>query len=289
MNQGVVIRMRRSKVFKTVVYHFIIASIGFLMIYPILWTIASSLKPEDEIFRNSSSLIPSFLKWENYAQGWEGFGEITFTTFFLNSTFVTTMVVIGTIFSSSLVAFGFARVKFRFRTPLFICLLATLMLPQQVTLIPQYILFHSLGWVNTFLPLIVPAFVGGIPFFIFLMIQFIRGIPRELDEAAYMDGCSTLGIFWRIVLPLTTPAMATVAVFSFYWTWDDFMTPLIYLNDTHLFTVALGLQMFSDPSSITAWGPMLAMSIASIVPQLLVFLFFQKYLVEGITAGSVKG
>ncbi|MDC3416020.1 carbohydrate ABC transporter permease [Aquibacillus salsiterrae] len=281
--------MKKSKSARTVIYHSSIIALGFLMIYPILWTIASSLKPENEIFRNSSSLIPSFLKWENYAAGWEGFGGLTFGTFFLNSTFVTTMVVIGTLFSSTLVAFGFARVNFRFRTPLFVCMLITLMLPQQVTLIPQYILFHKLGWVNTYLPLIVPSFIGGIPFFIFLMVQFIRGIPRELDEAAYMDGASTFGIFWRIILPLTTPALATVAIFSFYWTWDDFMTPLVYLNDTKLYTVALGLQMFTDPSALSAWGPMFAMSVVSILPQLLVFLFFQKYLVEGITAGSVKG
>ncbi|PWU70148.1 carbohydrate ABC transporter permease [Gracilibacillus dipsosauri] len=274
---------------KTVIYHGSIWGLGLLMIYPILWTIASSLKPESEIFRNAASLIPSEIRWDNYLKGWEGFGDLSFATFFVNSTFVTTLVVIGTLFSSTLVAFGFARVNFRFRTPLFVCMIITLMLPQQITLIPQYILFHNIGWVNTYLPLIVPAFIGGVPFFIFLMIQFIRGIPRELDEAAYMDGCSTFGIFWRVVLPLTIPALATVAIFSFYWTWDDFMTPLVYLNDTKLYTVALGLQMFSDPSSVSAWGPMFAMSVASIIPQLLVFLFFQKYLVEGITAGGVKG
>ncbi|MBO0993178.1 carbohydrate ABC transporter permease [Bacillus sp. SD088] len=281
--------MRRNKTFKTWIYHGGILLLGLLMIYPILWTIASSLKPESEIFRNAVSLIPSEWKWENYVTGWKGFGNLSFSTFFLNSTFVTTMVVIGTLFSSTLVAFGFARLKFRFRTPLFVCMIITLMLPSQVTLIPQYILFHNLGWVNTYLPLIVPAFIGGTPFFIFLMIQFIRGIPRELDEAAYMDGATTFGIFWRVILPLTIPALATVAIFSFYWTWDDFMTPLVYLNDTKLYTVALGLQLFSDPSSVSAWGPMFAMSVASIVPQLLIFLFFQKYLVEGITAGGVKG
>ncbi|WP_066191538.1 carbohydrate ABC transporter permease [Gracilibacillus timonensis] len=281
--------MMHRKSRKTIIYHGAIWVLGLFMIYPILWTIASALKPEDEIFRNSASLIPSMIKWENFSQGWQGFGGLSFTTFFMNSSFVTLMVVLGTLISSSLVAFGFARVNFRFRTALFVCMIITLMLPQQVTLIPQYILFHNLGWVNTFLPLIVPAFVGGTPFFIFLLIQFIRGIPRELDEAAYMDGCSAFGIFWRVVLPLTMPALATVAIFSFYWTWDDFMTPLIYLNDTALYTVSLGLQMFSDPSSVSAWGPMFAMSVASIVPQLLIFLFFQKYLVEGITAGGVKG
>jgi len=269
-------------------FHGFVILFGIAMIYPILWTFASSLKPENDIFTKSASLIPSELKWDNYLKGWDGFGDITFGTFFLNSTFVTILVVIGTLFSSTLVAFGFARLQFKFKNILFICLLATLMLPSQVTLIPQYILFHKLGWVNTFFPLIVPAFIGGVPFFIFLMVQFIRGIPRELDEAATIDGCSTFGIFWNIVLPLTKPALATVSIFSFYWTWDDFMTPLIYLNDTKLFTVSLGLRLFSDPSAITAWGPLFAMSIASLIPTFLIFLFFQKYLVEGMATTGLK-
>jgi multiple sugar transport system permease protein len=274
---------------RSALYHFLVVAFGIIMIYPILWTVASSLKPENEIFKDSASLIPSFFNWKNYAKGWDGFGTFGFDTFFLNSTFVTLMVVLGTLFSSTLVAFGFARLKFHFQSLLFACLLATIMLPMQVTLIPQYILFHKLGWVNTYLPLIVPSFIGGIPFFIFLMIQFIRGVPRELDQAAVIDGCTTFGIFWRIILPLTKPALATVAIFSFYWTWDDFMTPLIYLNSTKLFTVSLGLKMFSDPSSVTAWGPLFAMSTLSLLPQFLVFLFFQKYLVEGLATSGIKG
>lgn len=269
-------------------FHFFIIGFGLVMLYPILWTIVSSLKPEAEIFKNSASLIPSVLEWKNYLLGWQGFGNITFTTFFKNSAFVTMLVLIGTLFSSALVSFGFARLKFRFKSILFVCLIATLLLPSQVTLIPQYILFHKLGWVNTYYPLIVPAFIGGTPFFIFLMIQFIKGIPRELDEAAIIDGCSTFGLFWRIILPLTKPALATVAIFSFYWTWDDFMTPLIYLNDPNLFTVSLGLRLFSDPNSVTAWGPLFAMSFLSLVPTFMIFLFFQKYLVEGISTTGIK-
>lgn len=274
---------------KTVTYHVFVFILGVIMIYPLLWTLASSLKPENEIFKNSASLLPSSLQWENYANGWRGFGNIGFDVFFLNSIFITILVVLGAIFSSTLVAFGFARTRFPFKSLLFACLLVTIMLPVQVTLIPQYILFHQFGWVNTFLPLIVPAFVGGFPFFIFLLIQFIRGVPRELDQAAVIDGCSTFGIFWRVVLPLMKPALATVAIFSFYWTWDDFMTPLIYLNDTRLFTVSLGLRMFSDPSSITSWGSLFAMSVLSLIPQLIVFLFFQKYLVQGLATTGIKG
>ncbi|KKI93159.1 ABC transporter permease [Bacillus sp. SA1-12] len=270
------------------IFHFFTIAIGFAMLYPILWTLASSLKPESEVFKNAASLIPSVLKWENFVKGWEGFGDITFGSFFVNSAFVTSLVVIGTIFSSSLVAFGFARLDFKFKRILFICLLGTIMLPTQVTLIPQYILFHKLGWVNTYNPLTLPAFFGGSAFFIFLMIQFIKGIPKELDEAAVIDGCSTFGIFYRIILPLMKPTLATVAIFSFYWTWDDFMGPLIYLNDPNLFTVSLGLRLFSDPSSVTEWGPLFAMSIVSLLPVFIIFLFFQKYLVEGISTTGLK-
>ncbi|WP_299094846.1 carbohydrate ABC transporter permease [uncultured Metabacillus sp.] len=273
---------------RSFIFHFFTIGIGFAMLYPILWTLASSLKPESEVFKNAASLLPSVLKWENYVKGWEGFGGITFGSFFFNSAFVTLLVVVGTLFSSSLVAFGFARLDFKLKRILFICLLGTIMLPTQVTLIPQYILFHKLGWVNTYNPLTLPAFLGGSAFFIFLMIQFIKGIPRELDEAAVIDGCSTFGIFFRIILPLMKPTLATVAIFSFYWTWDDFMGPLIYLNDPNLFTVSLGLRLFSDPSSVTEWGPLFAMSIVSLLPVFIIFLFFQKYLVEGISTTGLK-
>jgi multiple sugar transport system permease protein len=279
----------KTSALRSISFHFFVILMGLFMIYPILWTLASSFKPESEIFIHAASLLPSSLEWANYAQGWKGFGQIGFDTFFKNSAYVTMMVVIGTLFSSTLVSFGFARQTFVLRNFLFACLMISMMLPHQVTLIPQYILFQKLGWVNTYSPLIVPAFIGGTPFFIFLMIQFIRGIPRELDEAAVIDGCSPYGVFWRIILPLCKPALVTTAIFSFYWTWDDFMGPLIYLNDVKLHTVSLGLRMFADPSSVTAWGPMFAMSILSLLPQFVVFLFFQKYLVQGITTTGLKG
>jgi multiple sugar transport system permease protein len=275
--------------FNSVIYHLFVALFGFAMLYPILWTLASSLKPNSEVFGNPTSLIPSEFVWSNYTEGWKGFGGYTFGHFFANSGIITGLVVIGAIFSSTFVAFGFARLKFRMRRFLFACLIITMMLPSQVTLIPQYVLFHKLGWVNTFLPLVVPSFIGGSPFFIFLIIQFIRGIPKELDQAAVIDGTSTFGLFWRIILPLMKPAMATVAIFSFYWTWEDFMGPLIYLNETKLFTVSLGLQMFSDPSAVTQWGSLFAMSILSLVPVFIIFLLFQKYLVQGIATTGLKG
>jgi multiple sugar transport system permease protein len=248
------------------------------MIYPILWILASSLKTENEIFKQTLSVIPSSFKWDNFSN-----------VFFRNSIIIAVAVIIGTLFSSTLTAFGFGRMKFPFKSLLFTCMLITMMLPSQVMLIPQYILFHKLGWVDTFLPLIVPAFLGGNAFFIFLLVQFIRGIPQELDDAATIDGCSKLGVFIRIMLPLMKGAITTVLIFAFLWTWEDFMGPLIYLNDTSLYTVTRGLQLFSDPQSITAWGPLLAMSALSLIPPLVVFLMFQKNIVEGIATTGLKG
>jgi multiple sugar transport system permease protein len=270
-------------------YHLFIIGFGLLMIYPILWMLASSLKPGSEIFTNVASLIPSRLLWENYVVGWKGTGRITFSTFFANSTFITLCVMLGCLLSASLVGFGFARIQFKFRTVLFSCLLISMMLPGQVTLIPQYILFQKMGWVNTYYPLIVPSFIGGTPFFIFLMVQFYRGIPRELDDAAVIDGCTIFGVWRRIVLPLCKPALTTVAIFSFLGTWDEFFAPLIYLNDPKLYTIALGLKMFSDPSTKTEWGPLLAMSTLTLIPQFVIFMIFQKYIVQGIATTGLKG
>jgi multiple sugar transport system permease protein len=163
-----------------------------------------------------------------------------------------------------------------------------MMLPDQVRMIPQYILFNQIGWVNTFYPLLVPR-LGGAPFFIFMIIQFIRGIPTELDEAAMIDGCSRAGIFFRIILPQLTPAIITAAIFSFYWTWDDFMGPLIYLNKPDLYTVSVALRSFADPSSATDWGAIFAMSTLSLLPVFALFVFFQRYLVEGIATSGLKG
>ncbi|MDB5084737.1 MAG: hypothetical protein JWN30_1623 [Bacilli bacterium] len=270
-------------------YHAFVIAFGVLMIYPILWTISSSLKPENEIFTHAGSLLPSTFEWLNYVQGWAGFGGTNFGVFFSNSAIITVIVVIGTLLSSSLVAYGFARLQFWTRSFLFTCLMITMMLPSQVTLVPQYILFHNLGWVNTFLPLTVPHFIGGSPFFIFLLIQFFRGIPRELDEAAFIDGCNAYSIFGRVILPLAKPALVTVAIFCFLWTWDDFLGPLIYLNNPKLFTVSLGLRMFSDPNSFSHWGYMFAMSILSLLPEFIVFLVFQRNIVEGIATTGLKG
>ncbi|MCK6624619.1 MAG: carbohydrate ABC transporter permease [Anaerolineae bacterium] len=258
------------------------------MIYPILWLFASSLKASDEIWTNVTSLIPDRLAFENYPNGWAGFGGVTFGTFFANSFFYAGIGTVTAVLSSALVAYGFARIRFAGRSFWFTCMMLTLMLPVQVQIIPQYIVFNWLEWVNTFYPLLLPRFFG-IPFFIFLIMQFIRGIPIELDEAAEIDGCSKIGIFFRIILPLIQPALITSAIFSFYWTWEDFLTPLIYLNDIKLFTVSVALRSFSDPSAATDWGAVFAMSALSLVPVFVIFVLFQRYLVEGISTSGLKG
>ncbi|WP_363320882.1 carbohydrate ABC transporter permease [Mahella sp.] len=258
------------------------------MMYPVLWLIASSFKDEAEIFQKSYSLIPSSLKFDNYMQGWKGFGGISFGTFFKNSFVIVILSTIGQVASSALVAYGFARIKFVGQRVLFACMIITMLLPSQVLMIPQYILFSRLGWVNSFRPLVVPSYFGY-PFFIFLMMQFMEGIPRELDEAARIDGCNQWGIFFRILLPLIRPAMITSAIFSFYWKWQDFFGPLLYLKKPNLYPVSLALKMFSDPAAVTDWGAMFAMSTLSLVPVFIIFVMCQKYIVEGISTTGLKG
>lgn len=261
---------------------------GLVMVYPLIWMVLSSFKENNEIFAGAGSLLPAAWKFENYANGWKGFAGISFAAFFKNSFFIAVAGTVGSVFSSAFVAYGFARLNYKGRGFWFVCMLLTMMLPFQIIMIPQYIIFNKLGWVNTFLPLIVPSFFGG-AFFIFLIIQFIYGIPRDLDEAAKIDGCSYYGIFFRIILPLIVPSMITCTIFSFMWKWDDFLGALLYLNKPTMYPVSLALKMFADPTSVQDWGALFAMSTLSVVPIFLIFVFFQKYLVEGISTEGLKG
>jgi multiple sugar transport system permease protein len=250
--------------------------------------VASSLKGQEEIWTNVNSLIPASLHFENYTNGWKGFGGISFATFYKNSLIYAGLGAFLHVSTSAAIAYGFARVKFRGRSIWFAIMLATLMLPPQVLLIPRYIIFSELGWVNTFFPLLLPR-LGGEAFFIFMIVQFIRGIPTDLDEAALIDGCGKIGVFFRIILPQLMPAIITAAIFSFYWTWEDFLEPLVYLNDPKLYTVSVALRAFADPSGMTDWGAIFAMSSLSLLPVFLVFVIFQRYLVEGISTTGLKG
>jgi multiple sugar transport system permease protein len=270
----------------SVVAHVLLIGASILMLYPLLWMLSASFRPENEIF-TSNSIWPSSISFDAYFRGWNGL-RIGFGTFFVNSLVISVLAIIGNLVTCSLAAFAFARLEFKGRKFWFAMMLVTLMLPYQVTLIPQYVLFHSLDWVNTILPLVVPKFLAADGFFIFLMVQFFRGIPKELDEAAQMDGCSPWRIYWRILMPLSMPVLATAAIFTFIWTWDDFFGPLIYLSDTRTYTVQLGLRTFVDSSAESDWGGLFAMSILTLVPVFVFFLFFQRLLIEGIATTGMK-
>ncbi|SBT65770.1 carbohydrate ABC transporter membrane protein 2, CUT1 family [Micromonospora sediminicola] len=259
-----------------------------VMLYPVLWLVASSLRRGEDIF-TSRGLWPDPATLDNYTTGWRGAGEVGFGRYLTNSLLVCAGAVVGNMIACSMAAYVFARLDFAFKKVLFAIMLATIMLPHHVTLVPQYGLFRALGWINTFLPLIVPKFLAVDAFFIFLMVQFIRSIPRELDEAAEVDGCGPIRIYWRVVLPLLTPALVTTAIFTFIWTYDDLFTQLIYLNDPARATVPIGLRTFLDATSSSNWGAMFAMSTVALLPAVVVFTFFQRRLVEGIAASGVKG
>lgn len=277
-----------KKLYKPFLFHLICIILSLVFIYPVLWTISSSFKDNSEVFVNAASLIPKRWEFMNYIDGWRGFAGISFGVFFKNTFIIVVLSTIGSLMSSASIAYSFARIKFAGRKVWFVTMMLTMMLPSQVILIPQYVLFSKMHWVNTFKPLIIPAFFG-MPFFIFLIMQFIQSIPIELDESAKIDGCNKYSIFIKIILPLIKPALTTTAIFSFYWGWQDFMGPLVYLNTPRIYTVSVALKLFSDPGSVTNWGAMFAMATLSLVPVLIMFLIFQKYIVEGISTSGLKG
>jgi multiple sugar transport system permease protein len=282
-------RSQNSHVWKrvrSIVIHTLLIGASILMLYPLLWMLAASVRPQNEIF-TSPSIIPSEISFDAFVRGWNGV-RISFSVFFANSFVIAILAVTGNLITCSLAAYAFARLEFAGRKFWFAMMLMTLMLPYQVVLIPQYILFRQLGWVDTILPLVAPKFLAVDAFFIFLMVQFFRGIPRELDEAAQMDGCSPWRIYWKIMMPLSLPVMTTAAIFTFIWTWDDFFAPLIYLNEMQQYTVMLGLRTFLDSTGESDYGGLFAMSVLSLVPIFAVFLIFQRLLIEGIATTGMK-
>lgn len=283
--------MENYKIRKTsskVIYHAFTFLFAIIMIYPLLWMVMSSFKDTAEIFKTAAKLLPASFDAKNYSVGWQGFAGYKFSIFFKNSFIIAGLSTIGAVLSSAVVAFGFARCEFKLKGFWFGCMLVAMMLPFQVIMIPQYILFNKLGWVGSYLPIIVPQFFGQ-GFFIFLIMQFIKGIPVDLDEAAFMDGCSIYGIFVKIIIPLIKPALVTSAIFSFMWRWDDFLSSLIYLSDPLKYPVSYALKMFADPTAGSDWGAMFAMATLSLLPIFLIFLTMQKYLVEGIASTGIKG
>ncbi|WP_345749913.1 carbohydrate ABC transporter permease [Streptomyces sp. ODS28] len=258
------------------------------MLYPLAWLVATSFKPADEML-SSLALLPSRLAAENYGTAAEGIEGVSLLRLFANSLTISAGAVLGNVLSCSLAAYAFARLRFRMRGPLFAFMIATIMLPHHAVLIPQYIVFNQLGMVNTFWPMVLPKFLATDAFFVFLIVQFMRGLPRELEEAAKIDGCGPFRTFARVILPLTRPALVTTAIFTFIWTWNDFFTQLIYLFEPEKYTLTLALRTFVDTSSQSAYGPMFAMSVLALLPVVLFFLAFQRLLVEGMASSGMKG
>ncbi|MDQ0767768.1 multiple sugar transport system permease protein [Pseudarthrobacter defluvii] len=271
---------------KSLMKHGILILAGALMIYPLLWMVVSSLRPNELIFREPGLWLNS-LEMSNYTSGWSALTH-PFGHYMLNSAIVVIGSILGNLVSCSMAAYAFARLQFTGKRLFFGIMLLTIMLPFHVVIVPQYILFSQIGWVNTFWPLLVPKLLATDAFFVFLMVQFIRGIPRELDEAARIDGAGHPRIFLRVILPLMVPALATTTIFTFIWTWNDFFGALIYLTDPDMFTVPVALRAFVDSQSATSWGSLFAMSIVSLLPVFLVFLFGQRFLIKGIATTGIK-
>ncbi len=280
--------MKAKRIISTTVYHIFILALGLVMIYPVLWMISGSLKNNPEILSGSLNLIPPAWRWDNFSRGWAGFGHVTFSTYFKNSILITVIGTLGTVLSSSCIAYALARIRFRGSKIIFTVMIATMLLPGQVVMIPQYLIYNRIGWVGTVLPLTVPHFFGA-AFFIYMMMQFMAGIPRELDEAAIIDGCSKYTVFTRVVFPLLKPALISTIIIQFYWKWDDYMGPMLYLGKPESYTVSIAVKLFADATSTTAYGAMFAMSTLSMIPVFLIFLFFNRYLVDGISTSGLKG
>jgi multiple sugar transport system permease protein len=264
----------------------LIAVVCAAVLQPLLWMVSSSFKPEADIFR-SMGLIPRTVTLENYVRGWSS-SLGSFALYFRNSFAIAVLSIVGNLVSCTLAAYAFARMEFRLRSLMFALMLLTIMLPQHAIVIPQYIMFYRLGVADSFVPLVLPRYLATDSFFIFLMVQFMRGIPLELDQAARADGCGSWSIFLRIVVPLCQPALVTTTIFTFLWTWNDFFPQLVYLTHPRLHTVSLALKRYVDGDALPAYGQMMAMSTLSLVPIMVLFLFFQRLLIEGISTTGLK-
>jgi oligogalacturonide transport system permease protein len=279
--------MKNPKLIKYIFSYLFLILLGYTMVYPLLWMFSAAFKTNQEIF-GSISLFPKVPVFDAFPRGWRGSGQYSFTTFIANTFLLVIPTVFFTVVSGTLVGYGFARFVFPFKKPLFQLMLSTLMLPSTVIVIPRYIFFKNLGWLDSYLPFIVPAILGAFPFFNFMMVQFFRGLPLELDESARMDGCGSFRTLVQILLPLCKPAIFSVVVFQFLWTWNDFFNALIYINSVRKFPLALGLRMSIDIAANVNWNQILAMSTISILPPVILFFAAQNYFVEGISTSGIK-
>lgn len=276
--------LRQVEIIEKVLGYATLIAVAIILVLPLYWMLSTALKTPAQTFALPPEWIPNPIQWQNFAMV---FQEVPFGRFIINTFILVGLNVLGELVAVSLVAYGFARLRFPGRSILFLLMLSTLMIPYHVTLVPRFILFSKLGWVNTYLPLTVPAFTGS-AFLIFLVRQYMMSIPYDLDEAAYIDGANWFDVFWRIILPLSRPALMLVVVFTFVGVWNDFLQPLIYLNDPNLFTVSLGLSFFQGTRE-TNWNLLMAGSLMAAIPPLLLFFFAQRQLIGGISIEGLKG
>ncbi len=282
------IKLRRKARINSALRYTVLAVIGLIMVYPLIWLVGASFKTNSEMF-SSPGFWPSEPTVQGYIDGWKTSTPYTFGHFFLNSLWIIIPKTIGTAISCTLVAYGFARFEFPGKNILFATVIATLLLPNVVTRIPQYLLFRDIGWLDSFLPLWVPSAMAGDAFFVFMVIQFLRAIPRDMEEAARVDGATTLQTLIFIVVPMLMPALISVCLFQFMWTMNDFLGPLIYISSVEKYPVSLALKLSIDTTEAFAWNQILAMSVLALTPSLVVFFMAQKYFIEGISTGGVKG
>jgi multiple sugar transport system permease protein len=272
----------------SVAWHAAVLAVLVIVLYPIVWVVAATFKPSEDII-GSLQLLPTAPTAANYERAIEGLAGISIVRFFWNSTVLALLSVVGTVASSALAGYAFARLRFRGRGTMFALMISTLLLPFHVLIIPQYAVFQRLDLIDTYVPLLLGKFLAVEAFFVFLMVQFMRTLPHELDESAKIDGAGQWGIFWHVVLPLSRPAVITTAIFTFIWSWNDFLGPLIYLSTPDKYPLPLALQLFIDEASGSDFGALMAMSVLALVPVILFFLFFQRFLVEGVSTSGLKG
>ena len=279
--------IRKQRVGASIRY-IILLFFGLVMLYPLFWMFSAAFKPNHEIF-SSLSLWPKEFSLDGFINGWNTGTEYTFGRFFLNTLYYVVPKVILTVISSVIVAYGFARFDISFKKFWFVTLVATILLPTSVLLIPQYLMFREMGMLDSYLPLYLPMAFATQGFFVFMLIQFLRGLPTDMEEAAQIDGCNSYQLLWYIVVPMLKPAIISVALFQFMWSVNDFLGPLIYISSVEKYPIALALKLSIDVTEGTQWNEILAMASIAIVPSIVVFLIAQKYFVEGISSGGVKG
>ncbi len=281
-------RMRKRHRDGGFVDYLIIAVIGLVLLYPIIWMFFATFKSNEDIF-GSTRLLPGVWHFENYVEGWKGSSRLTYTTFFINTFKLVVPTTLLTVASACLTAYAFARFDFPCKGVLFSVLIGLMMLPGAVVIIPRYLLYNQFHWIDTYMPLYIPALLCCNSFFPYMLIQFLRGIPKELDESAYMDGCSTFRTLVSILLPLMKPALFSAGLFQFLWTYNDYFNSLIFISSQKMYPISLALRMSLDSESVVNWGKVMAMAFVAVLPVMVLFFAAQKYFVEGIATSGLKG